>query len=115
MSRASILQSFAAVPVKGWCGSPIVPEARVLTVTSTGECTKLLFRDQIFCSEECLGAFCLEHLRTLDLIDTSASNAVVSDLHDLHQELAQILMAILDDSVERVRSLVGASRQDPPC
>jgi hypothetical protein len=64
-------------------------------VATLSRSTEDLFRDQVFCSVTCLRAFCLETLEILDALDTPGSGAVVSDLHELYQGLAETLATIL--------------------
>jgi hypothetical protein len=67
----------------------------VFGVTTVSLSSEDLFRDQVFCSVRCIGAFCLESLEVLDLLDTPRSRAVVSDLHELHREVSETLASVL--------------------
>jgi hypothetical protein len=64
----------------------------VSTVSSSSED---FFRDQVFCSVRCIGAFCLESLEVLELLDTPRARATVSDLHELHREVAETLAQVV--------------------
>jgi hypothetical protein len=95
MSKASLLRSDASAPEKCRCGTLIPTGGAVFHVTAT-ESSERLFRNQVFCSPGCVRAFCLESLETLEALDTPASNAIVSDLHGLHREIAETLVMTLD-------------------
>lgn len=64
-------------------------------VTTVSPASRDLFRDRVFCSVRCIGAFCLESLEVLDQLDTPNARAVVSDLHELHHEVSETLSSVL--------------------
>ncbi|HTT45051.1 MAG TPA: hypothetical protein VMH38_03420 [Thermoplasmata archaeon] len=53
-----------------------------------------LFRGGVFCSVRCIRAFCLEILEMLEALDTPNSKAMVTDLREVHRELAETLATI---------------------
>jgi len=53
-----------------------------------------LFRGGVFCSVRCIRAFCLESLEILDALDTPNSKSMVTDLTEVHRELAETLATI---------------------
>ena len=93
--ESPILRSKTSVAEKCRCGTRIPAGGEVLHVTAT-KSTEPLFRDQVFCSTNCIRAFCLESLETLEALDTPASNALVSDLHAFYRGIAEMLALILD-------------------
>jgi hypothetical protein len=70
----------------------------VYRIVSLPDSQESLFQDWVFCSRKCLRAFCLETLETLAALDTPASRLLVSDLHDVSEELAQTISTMLSQS-----------------
>jgi hypothetical protein len=99
MSVPTISLEYLPAPERCRCGALMPPHRLVIRVTSLPESQQNLFRDTVFCSANCLRAFCLETLETLATLDTPASKALVHDLHELHRELAQSLATILGSSL----------------
>lgn len=97
-------RSSTVVPIQCRCGARIPPGGTVFGVTAVSPSSQDLFRDQVFCSVRCIGAFCLESLEVLDLLDTPGSRAVVSDLHELHREVSNVLASTLGGLDLPVRS-----------
>ncbi len=50
----------------------------------------------VFCSENCVRAFILEALETLDAFDTPESGRVVRDIHETYRELAATFVSLMD-------------------
>lgn len=88
-------RSTISVPVQCRCGTLIPNGGTAFGVTAASPSSEELFRDQLFCSVRCIGAFCLESLEVLDPLDTPASEAVVSDLHELHREVLETLASAM--------------------
>jgi hypothetical protein len=77
------------------CGTHIPAGAPSLHVSNLPGSAEELFHERSFCTVRCLRAFCLETLETLDPLDTPEAQAVVSDLHALHQAVATAFAEIL--------------------
>jgi hypothetical protein len=92
--ESPIFRSLTSIPVQCRCGIHITPGGVVFGVTTTSPYSGDLFRDRVFCSVECIRAFCLESLETLEALDTPTSKAVVSDLHELYRGVAETLAAL---------------------
>jgi hypothetical protein len=90
----TVFQSSTTVPVRCRCGTHIPPGGVVFGVTAVSLSWEELFQDQVFCSVPCVQAFCLESLEILEPLDTPAAKAVVSDLHEVHRALAEVLASM---------------------
>ena len=66
-----------------------------------------LFPRGVFCSVECIRAFCLETLEMLEALDTPNSRSMVTDLREVHRELEETLAAI--------RGRSGSGFRGPRC
>jgi hypothetical protein len=88
-------QTATPVLVQCRCGTRIPPGGTVFGVTVVSPYSEDLFRDQVFCSIKCIQAFCLESLEILDVLDTPASKATVTDLHELYRGVAETMATIL--------------------
>jgi hypothetical protein len=60
-----------------------------------------LFRGGVFCSVGCIRAFCLESLEMLEALDTPNSEAMITDLHEVHLGLEETLATIQNPSGPR--------------
>ncbi len=87
---------YAAHPGICRCGTLIPPDWVVYRVDNLPEAQVALFRHQVFCSERCLHAYCLETLETLEALDTPVSRKLVNDLREFRTALSQNLATILD-------------------
>jgi hypothetical protein len=121
MPQPTIRLSETYVPEVCRCGTRIPSGQSVFRVTSASEALESLFGFQVFCSVKCVRAFILESLEILDAIDTPASNAMVTDLHELYRELAEMLSSLLGDAALREvesdfhkRERVARFNVDPP-
>jgi hypothetical protein len=94
MARYPVLESTATESHVCRCGTVIRPGERVFTVATLAPRAQVLFESEVFCSDECICAFCLESLETLDAIDTPASTGLVHDLRETRQGLAETFAAI---------------------
>ena len=94
MSEPSILRSTATAAGKCRCGTRISPGERVFRIASISSLLESLFRDQVFCSPQCIHMYFLESLETVDSIDTPDAESTVSDLHELHEGLSDALAAL---------------------
>jgi NAD(P)-dependent dehydrogenase (short-subunit alcohol dehydrogenase family) len=101
MARISVLRLRTPVTETCRCGTRIAPGSSVLRLVTTEADVASMFRGRVFCSERCIRAFILESLETLASIDTAASNAVVTDLHELFRELAETLSAVAGEEFDR--------------
>ena len=63
-------------------------------ITTVPSALKDLFRGGVFCSVRCIRAFCLETLEMLEALGTPNSQSMVTDLYEVHRELAQTLATI---------------------
>jgi hypothetical protein len=93
MAQNPVVRSTTSVLEKCRCGVRIPPGGGIFRVATVLP-SHPLFDGHAFCSTRCIHAYCLESLETLDAIDTPAATAMVSDLHALHQELAELLASI---------------------
>lgn len=77
------------------CGTHLAPGVALFEVDGVPASAVEIFEGRVFCSVRCIRAFCLESLETVDSLDTSKSKAVVSDLHEFYQGLAETFAKIL--------------------
>ena len=84
-----------ADPVTSRCGTRVNCGGTVLQVTGLPVSLDSLFRDETFCSPQCVRAFCLESLEALDGLDTAEARSMVSDLHEIAMDFAMTLVSIL--------------------
>jgi hypothetical protein len=91
VSLPTIYHSVTPIPRKCRCGAPIPSAGTVIRVTSASDSLESLFRDEVFCSPNCVRAFCLESLEIVGPLDTPIARAIVSDLHDLHRGLTETM------------------------
>lgn|SRR5208282_3404377 len=98
MSEHLIHQSPSPGPATCSCGVRIRTGETIFRITTDSSSSQSLFRDQVFCSPRCIRLFCLESLETLNALDTPASRAVVTDLHELYQGVVETYVAILGPS-----------------
>ena len=91
---ATFFQSATPVQVRCRCGTRIPVGGAVFGVTTISRHSEDLFRNQAFCSVRCVQAFCLESLELLESLDTPASKAVVTDLHELHRDVVMALAGL---------------------
>jgi hypothetical protein len=96
MAPASIFVTRTAVSVRCRCGTRVPAGETVFGLLNVPTSLETMFRPGLFCCVACIGALCLESLETLDSIDTPNSRAMVTDLHTLHQRIAEILAAIIE-------------------
>lgn len=85
----------ATTSVRCRCGTRVPSGDTVFGLLDVPPSLESLFRPGLFCSVMCIGASCRESLEVLDAIDTPESRAMVSDLHELHRRIAEILTALL--------------------
>jgi hypothetical protein len=81
-----------------WCGTRVLAGGTVVRLANLPEPLAGLFERRSFDTVRCLRSFCLESLETLDGLDTPESNATVTDLHELYQELARAFAQILSSA-----------------
>jgi len=77
------------------CGTRVPAGETAFGLLDVPASLETLFRPGIFCSVACIGAACLESLEVLDAIDTPESRTMVTDLHELHRRISEILASLL--------------------
>jgi hypothetical protein len=92
-----IFKSDTPIAVQCRCGARVPRGGEVVGISSVPASLESVFRGAIFCSPKCARAFCLESLEVLDSLDTPASKAMVSDLHELYVGIARTLVMILGE------------------
>ena len=92
-----IFKSDTTITVRCRCGTRVPRGGEVVGITSVPPSLESVFRGAIFCSPRCVRAFCLESLEILDSLDTPASRAMVTDLHELSLLIAQTLVRFLGE------------------
>jgi hypothetical protein len=94
-----IFKSDTSIAVQCRCGARVPHGGEVVGITTVPASLQSVFHGAIFCSPECVRAFCLESLEILDSLDTPASKAMVTDLHELCLEIATALAMISGNQV----------------
>jgi len=87
-------QTRTSIAVQCRCGTRIPAGGTVFGVTVVPPSLEDLFRGGVFCSVECIRAFCLETLEILQALDTPNSKSMVTDLREVHRELEETLATI---------------------
>lgn len=92
---ASLFLTRASTSVPCRCGTRVPAGDTVFGLLNVPPSLENMFRPGLFCSVTCIGVLCLESLEILDGIDTLKSQAMVTDLHELHRRVTEILAEIL--------------------
>lgn len=79
------------------CGSRMERSDIAFRLKGTSQRMADLFQEQEFCSMQCVRAFFLESLSTLDALEAQGVEDLVSDLRDTYAALAREFSTIVDD------------------
>jgi len=90
-------RSPAAVAFECRCGTKVARGSESVGVAHLPRSLEGVFGDAAFCSTDCVRAFMLETLESLDALDTPAARAIVSGLREMYQTLAATLVSVMDD------------------
>ena len=93
-----VFEARTSIAVQCRCGTRIPVGGTLFGLNFVPPSLEDLFRGGVFCSAECIRAFCLESLEILEALDTPNSKSMVTDLHEVHRELEKTLAAIPDRS-----------------
>jgi len=77
------------------CGLRLAAGTHAVVLEDIPVSGRPIFENRTFCSVRCVRAFCLEALEALDALDTKESKALVSDIHEVYQALAEAFAKIL--------------------